>query len=85
MVGKKSGGWNKQRIGSIAHKTFKDRIDLAAGAGVVDLDLQSQGASSRFHFSQCRVVRCRHGWIDEHNNPSDSRHQLAQELQALSR
>ena len=46
-----------QRVGSLAHKSCEGRIDLAAGAGLEDLDLQPHGTSSRFHVSQCRLGR----------------------------
>src|SRR5262249_2112573 len=45
-------GTNQERVGPLAHKSCEGRIDLVAGAGVEDLDLQSNGARSRFHVSQ---------------------------------
>ena len=38
--------------GSLAHKTCEGRIDLTGGAGVENLNLQSNGATSRLHVSQ---------------------------------
>src|SRR6516162_8013017 len=74
---------DKEDVGPLTHKTCEGRIDLAAGAGVEDLDLQSDGARSSFHVSQ-RGLRTRCiGRIDEHCHTSRSRHQLAQELQPL--
>ena len=42
---------DEEGVGPLAHKSCEGRIDLAAGAGVEDLDLQPHGASSRFHVS----------------------------------
>ena len=49
---KKGSRTDEEGVGPLAHKSCEGRIDLAAGAGVEDLDLQSDGASSRFHVSQ---------------------------------
>ena len=43
---------DEEGVGPLAHKSCEGRIDLAAGAGVEDLDLQPHGAGSRFHVSQ---------------------------------
>ena len=43
---------DEQPVGPLARDRREGRIDLAAGAGVVDLDLQAHGAGSRFHVSQ---------------------------------
>src|SRR5262249_6523244 len=48
----KGVGADEERIGPLSHKSCEGRIDLPAGAGIEDLDLQSYGASSRFHVSQ---------------------------------
>src|SRR6476646_273784 len=47
----------EQSVGPLAHKSCEGRINLAAGAGGQDLDLQSDGASSRFQVSQRRTGR----------------------------
>ena len=39
-------------IRALAHKDCEGRVDLAAGAGVEDMNLQPHGAGSRFHVSQ---------------------------------
>ena len=49
----KGVGADEEGVGPLAHKSCEGRIDLAAGAGVEDLDLQPHGARSRFHVSQC--------------------------------
>jgi hypothetical protein len=43
---------DQKRVGPLAHKRCEGRFDLAAVAGVEDLDLQPDGGSSRFHISQ---------------------------------
>ena len=50
---------NEEGIGPLASKGCEGCIDLAAGAGVEDLDLQPHGASSRVHVSQGSA---RHSW-----------------------
>src|SRR5262249_20780656 len=42
-------GADKEGIDPLAHKVGKRRVDLAAGACVEDLDLQSEGGGSRLH------------------------------------
>ena len=75
---------DEEGVGPLAHKSCEGRIDLAAGAGVEDLDLQPDGASSSFHVSHVASA-VQIGRIDEHGNASCSRHQLAQEFQPLCR
>jgi len=55
---------NEEGVGTFARKCFKCCIDLPAGAGAEDLDLQPNGAGSRFHVSQ-RGLGSRTGRIDE--------------------
>src|SRR5262245_32743601 len=43
---------DEQHIGPLAPKAREGRIDLAAGAGVKDLDLQSHSASSGLSLSR---------------------------------
>jgi hypothetical protein len=74
---------DEEGVGPLAHKSCEGRIDLPAGTGVEDLDLQSHGAGSGFYGSQRRLgIRCM-GRIDEHCNTSGYRHQRTQELQPL--
>ena len=42
---------DEEGVGPLAPKSCESRINLAAGAGVEDLDLQPHGAGSRFHVS----------------------------------
>ena len=78
-------GADEKRVGSLAHKRCEGRVDLAAGAGVEDLDLQPHGARSRLHVSQCGLGSRSIGRIDEHGNASGRGHQLAQEFHPLCR
>src|SRR5262245_14946716 len=67
----------------LAHKSGEGRIDLAAGASVEDLDLQSHRAGGQLHIPQ-RGFRSRGiGRIDEHGDTSRSWHYLTQEFQPL--
>ena len=84
-AGEKAVAADEEGVGPLAHKIREGRIDLAAGAGVEDLDLQPYGASSRFHVSQCGFGiggTCR---IDEHGHASGRGHQLTQQFQPLCR
>src|SRR5262245_31488842 len=74
---------DEEGVDPLTHKTCKGRIDLAASGGVEDQDLQSSGASSRFHVSQRGLCIRSTGRIDEYGNASHSRHQLPEEFQAL--
>ena len=75
---------DEERVGSLAHKSREGRIDLAAGAGADDLDLQSHGAGRQFHVSQRRLENhCI--WIEERCNTRGRRHQFMQEFQLLRR
>src|SRR5262249_19241801 len=65
------------------HKSGEGRIDLAAGAGIKDLNLQSDGASSRLHVSQRGLLSRSSGRIDEHGDTSRARHHLTQEFKPL--
>ena len=51
-AGKKGIGADEQGIGAIAPKSLEGGFDLVAGAGLEDVDLQPDGACSRFHVSQ---------------------------------
>ena len=76
---------DEEGVGPLAHKSREGRIDLAAGAGIDDLDLQPHGAGSRFHVSQRGLGIRGIGRIDEHGHTSGCGHQLAQEFQPLCR
>src|SRR4029450_13654793 len=72
---------NEQSVGSLAYESCEGRFDLPAGAGFENLDLQSHGASSRFHISQRGLCIRSVGRIDKHGNASGSGHKLAQPSQ----
>src|SRR5262245_8766891 len=80
---KKDIDTDEDGFGPLAHESGEGRIDLAAGAGVEDLDLQSHSAGGRLHDPQ-RGFRSRSiGRIDEHGDTSRSGHYLTQEFQPL--
>ena len=54
---------NEHGFGPIAHEGCKGRLDLAPGAGVEDLNLQSDGARRFRHFPQRGLGDWQH-WPD---------------------
>src|SRR5262245_38780394 len=74
---------DKERVGPLAPDEFEGRLDLEAGAGIQNLNLKPDGASSRRDIpygslgigSICRV--------DEHGHATGRRHQITQEFQPL--
>jgi hypothetical protein len=74
---------HEKSVRPLALESGERYIDLAAGAGVYDPDLQSHGAGSGLHVFQrgLRIGSIR--GIDEHRHTRGSGHQLAQELQPL--
>ena len=84
-AGEGRAGADEKGVGPLAHKSRECRIDLAAAAGVEDLDLQPHGAGGRLDVSQSWTSVSRIGRIDEHGHTSRSGHQLAQEFQPLCR
>jgi hypothetical protein len=79
-AGEKNVVGDEKRVGASACKTCEDRIDLAAGAGVEEIGLQSHCASSRFDISNSGLNS---GTDRTHEDgyTSDRRYQLAQEFQ----
>jgi hypothetical protein len=72
-------------VGPLARKSRERGIDLAAGVGSEDPDLQAHGARCRFRVSHCGlgdpcIVR-----FNEQRNASGRRYQLAQKFQPLCR
>jgi hypothetical protein len=45
-AGEERVGSNEERVGPVAYEGGEGRLDLAAGAGVEDLNLQAEGACS---------------------------------------
>src|SRR5262249_202821 len=76
---------DKEGVGPLSHKSRECVIDFTAGTGVEDLDLQSDGAGSRFQVSQRRLRIQNVGRIDEHGHTSRPGHQFTQEFQPLRR
>ena len=80
---KKGSGQDEQRVGPLACKCCEGRVDLAAGAGVEDLDLQPHRAPRGYRFPYQGLRARRIGWIDEDGDATHCGHQLAQEFQPL--
>src|SRR6266511_1559820 len=76
---------DEEGVGSLADKSSKRSIDLAASAGDEYLDLHSHDSNSRFHVSQRRRCSRSIGRIDEHSNTNGARQKLTQEFQPLCR
>src|SRR6266576_4197363 len=75
---------NEKGIGPLAHTSCESHIDLAASAGVEDLNFQPDCASSRLRVSQ-RALGIGAGRVDEHANASGCGYQLTYEFQPLRR
>jgi len=60
-------------IGPLTAHHFKSSIDLIAGVGVVDLNLQSDGTSSRLNIFRFNLVGRAIGRIDEHSDATGLR------------
>ena len=67
---------DEQHIGPLAPKAREGRIDLAAGAGVKGLDLQSHSARSGLSLSRIGLGGARVGGIDQHAPPRGPRRSL---------
>src|SRR5438876_7007945 len=66
---------DEQGVGAIAHEGGEGRLDLAAGAGVEDLNLQSHCTGGFRYVSYC-ALGSRVGRIDEHGDANGLGHQL---------
>jgi hypothetical protein len=66
-------------VGPLARKRSESRINLAAGAGIEDLELQRHGARGRFQFSHRCLGFGRIARIDEHGYTLGGGHQLPQQ------
>src|SRR6516225_8436711 len=72
-----------QGFGSVAHKSSECRLDLALGASLEDLNLQSHYTGCLWYGAK-RVLGGRDiGWIDQHRNANGPGHQLVQKCQPL--
>jgi len=74
---------NEEGIGPVAHEGGEGRLNLAAGASVEHLNLQSDSAGSFRYFSQRGVGDRRVARIDQRGNPNGLRHELVQQPQPL--
>ena len=71
-----------QGVGAIAHEGGEGRLDLAPGAGVEDLNLQSH-CTGGFRYVSYALGTSDIGRIDQHGNPNRLGHQLVQKCQSL--
>ena len=75
----------KSGVGRLARNGREGGIDLAAGTGVDDLDLQPHGAGSRFHVSQLDAVIAVSTGLRSTATRAGCGHQLPQEFQPFCR
>ena len=78
-------GRDKQGIGPVAHEGGECCLDLAARAGVEELNLQSHSASSFRQVSQGGLGARHVARIDQHCNANGTRRQFVQQTQPLGR
>src|SRR6516162_11159117 len=72
-------GGNKERVGPVPHESGEGRLDLPAGTGFEDLNLQPYSACS-FRYVSKRGVGSRDiCWIDQHGNTNGLWDQFVQE------
>ena len=76
-------GANEKCVGPVAHEGSEGRLDLAAGAGVEDLNLQSDGACRFRYLSQRGLGDGSIGRINQHGDTNRLGHQLVQQTQPL--
>ena len=60
----------------------KDRIEVAIGARVQDVELDPELVGRRLQLS-CFRINIGPGWVDEHRDDSRRGHQLVQQLKPL--
>src|ERR1017187_8208250 len=75
-------GADHERICSQLDQGCKDRIEIAIGARLQNMELQPQGAGRRLHGSQI-ARNARIGGVDEQSNDGRRGYQFAQQLQPL--
>ena len=80
---KKCVATDEERIGALARKCGKGRLDLSDGAGIKDLELQAEGRGGFLRASQCGVRDCWIARIDQNSNTNALWHQFMQEPQPL--
>jgi len=78
-------GGHEEGIGAIASDACERRIDLAAGAGVKEMDFKPDYVRSRFHISRRRLGTRRIRRVNEHGKAGGCGHQLMQKPQLLGR
>ena len=71
-------GGHEEGVGSLVHQGCKSRFDLATGAGVEELNLQSDGVCSFSCLSLGGLRGLGIGRIDQHGNPNGFGHKVMQ-------
>src|SRR5262249_43894333 len=79
-TGQEGVAGDEEGVGPLACKSCEGRIDLADGADVEELDLQSKSARNRLYISHHGLGA---GGTDEYGHMRCSGHQLTQQLQPL--
>src|ERR1700752_2101889 len=74
---------DEECVGPLTRKCCEGSVDFAAGAGIEDLDLQSDAVSCCRHLSRRGLRIHSIGRIDENGHASCRWHQLMQERQPL--
>ena len=69
---------DEQGIRSAKHSGRERRVDLAASAGIEELDLQPERVSGRFQLCQCGRRICHVARIYQPRHPNGCGHQLTQ-------
>src|SRR5262249_6108095 len=82
---KNPSGATKRRGRPLADERREGHVDLAAGAGLVGLDLQPEGARGSFRVREGGGGNCIIGGIDELSETRGRGHQLTQEPQPFSK
>src|SRR5262245_20041080 len=73
----------KQRGGVLAYHGGEGCVDFAAGAGVQDLDWESDVLAGRSYLTQVGFRICSVAWIDENSYAIGPRHHVSQQSKTL--
>src|SRR5215510_4781464 len=79
----KHRGADKDRVWAIATHCVEGCINLGTSVRIMNLDLQSHGASGSVYFLQLRISGTCIGWINEHAHPRGLGQQITEHLQPL--
>ena len=74
-------GADEQRVGALARERGESGLDLVAGAGIEDLNLQRESVRGRLHVLQRGLGARGIGGIEQDGDTRSAGYQLAQQLQ----